>query len=288
MFNDKRKNQKMKQELKEILAMLEMAGMNPQVCDTPVAYDHRAVRCGNPTMPGDDDWGDYCMMPRRLMGNGLEFFIDITGDSMRGAGFEPGDRIRVRTDVTARDGDIVVASVDGEFTVKVFFTDEQGHHWLVPQNEAFAPILLTEQMQVNIIGRVIEVVKDTPHLSSSECLKAIHRAQSKLENPPEEQVVENAIRQIAPMVENGRQWYAVYRALCDRKAVETDDFYGFAALVARVVPDHPHLPVGSELIRLAIGSFRKPVTLWDRNDAPVRGKRFEAYLRIARLMLAQL
>ena len=52
--------------------------------------------------------------------------------------------------------------------------------------------------------------------------------------------------------------------------------------------DHPHLPVGSELIRLATSSFRKPVTLWDRNDAPVRGKRFEAYLRIARLMLAQL
>ena len=98
----------------------------------------------------------------------------------------------------------------------------------------------------------------------------------------------NAIRQIVPMVENGRQWYAVYRALCDRKAVETDDFYGFAALVARIVPDHPHLPVGSELIRLATGSFRKPVALWDRNDAPVRGKRFEAYLRIARLMLAQL
>ena len=54
------------------------------------------------------------------------------------------------------------------------------------------------------------------------------------------------------------------------------------------MPNHPHLPVGSELIRLATGSFRKPVALWDRNDAPVRGKRFEAYLRIARLMLAQL
>jgi len=275
----------MNQELNNVLALLEQAGLNPQVCDTPVAYDHRCVACGRPTAPGDADDADYCLMPRRLMGSGLEFFIDIQGESMRDAGFTPGDRIRVRTDVTPRDGDIVVARVDGDFTVKVLFTDEQGRRWLVPQNEAFAPLLLTERMAVSIVGCVVEVVKDTPHLSSGECMKIIRRAQSRLDTPPAPQAVEQAIRQIAPMVENGRQWYAVYSALRDREAVAQDDYHGFADLVRRVVPGHPRLPVASELLRLSAGSFRKSVALWDRTAAPVGGKRFEAYLRIARRML---
>ena len=275
----------MRQETNDFMTSLERAGLNPQLCDTPVAYDHRAVRCGQPMMPGDEDERDYCLMPRRMMGSGLEFYIDIIGDSMRDVGFESGDRIRVRTGVSIRDGDIVVACVDGEFTVKVFFTDEKGRHWLVPQNEAYAPILLTEQMQVNIVGRVVELTKPTPSLSSSACLKAIRRAQSRLEIPPEQRRVEQALREIAPMVDNGRQWFAVYRALCDRQVLQAGDYQGLAAMVGSVVPDHPHQPVASELGRLAVQSFRKPVGLWERNDAPVKGKRFDDYLRIARRML---
>ena len=275
----------MRQETNDIMTRLERAGLNPQLCDTPVAYDHRAVRCGIPSMAGDEDERDYCMLPRRMMGSPMEFFIDIIGDSMKDVGFESGDRIRVRTDVSVRDGDIVVACIDGEFTVKVFFTDEQGRRWLVPQNEAYMPILLTEQMQVNIVGRVVELTKDTPSLSSSDCLRAIRRAQSRLEIPLEQAKVEQAIRQIAPMVGNGRQWFAVYRALCDRQVLQVGDYQDFALLVGSLVPDHPYPPVTSELGRLAVQSFRKPIGLWERTDAPVKGKRFDDYLRIARRML---
>lgn len=275
----------MEQELSELLAMLAQAGLNPQVCDTPVAYDHRAVPCGIPAVAGDSDEGDYCLMPRRLMGSTPEFYINVIGDSMRDAGFEPGDRIRVRTDVSVRDGDIVVASVDGEFTVKVFFTDDRGRRWLLPQNDAYSPILITGQMHFDIVGCVVELVKEAPHLSSGNCLKAIRQAQSRMRIPPEQRAVERALCDIAPAVDNGRQWYAVYRALCDREAVPRDDYHGFAEMVRRTVPSHPHPPVPSELMRMATGSFRKPVGLWDRADAPVKGKCFEGYLRIARRML---
>lgn len=267
------------------MACLEQAGLNPQLCDTPVAYDHRSVKCGLPAMAGDEDERDYCMVPRRMMGSAVEFYIDITGDSMKDVGFESGDRIRVRTDVTVRDGDIVVACVDGEYTVKVLFTDEKGRRWLVPQNDDYLPILLTEQMQVRIIGRVVELVKETPCLSSSDCLKAIRRTQSRLEIPPEQRKVEQAVRQIAPMVDNARQWYAVYRALSDRRVLTAGDYQGMVEMVGRLLPDHPHQPVASELGRLAVQSFRKPVGLWERTDAPVKGKRFDDYLRIARRML---
>ena len=147
------------------------------------------------------------------------------------------------------------------------------------------PILLTDEMEVSIVGRVVELVKEAPCLSSGECLKAIRRAQSRLNIPPEQRKVEEAVRGIAPMVENGRQWFAVYRALCDRAAVPKDEYHGFAEMVARIVPDHPRLPVASELMRLAVDCFRRPVGLWSRTEAPVKGKCYEGYLRIARRML---
>ena len=59
----------MRQETNDFMTSLERAGLNPQLCDTPVAYDHRAVRCGQPMMPGDEDERDYCLMPRRMMGS---------------------------------------------------------------------------------------------------------------------------------------------------------------------------------------------------------------------------
>ena len=43
--------------------------------------------------------------------------------------------------------------------MKNFFTDEQGDHWLVPSNEAYRPIRLTEEMQVRIVGVVTGIVK---------------------------------------------------------------------------------------------------------------------------------
>lgn len=46
--------------------------------------------------------------------------------------------------------------------------------------------------------------------------------------------------------------------------------------------NHGHLPVASELRRMAVQSFCKPTALWERTDAPVSGQRFDDYLAIAR------
>ncbi len=80
----------------------------------------------------------------------------VTGDSMIGAGIHDGDHVVVRTQATARDGEIVVALVgDAEATVKRFFK-EADHVRLQPENDALEPIVSTE---VSVLGKVVGVLR---------------------------------------------------------------------------------------------------------------------------------
>ena len=141
------------QELKEVFELLERSGMNPQLCDTPVPYYENEVPAGIPTDPGDIVKGDYVMLPRELLKWDAVFIVKVRGDSMRDAGIMAGDKLLVQVDAVVEDGDIVVASVDGELTVKTFYTDEQGQQWFVPCNSAYEPILLKEEMNVGSWAR---------------------------------------------------------------------------------------------------------------------------------------
>ena len=99
------------------------------------------------------------------------FALTVRGESMLGAGILPGDTVIVRRQVTARDGEIVVAMVGDEATVKRLRL-RAGRVELHPENEAFQPIILSDegrgsgeqnladQNPVNlaqILGRVVEV-----------------------------------------------------------------------------------------------------------------------------------
>ena len=205
------------EELEEIFQMLERAGMNPMWCDTPVPYFDVNVPAGIPTELGDAVKGEYLMLPASLAGMSPTMVLNVRGDSMRDAGITTHDRIEVLLTPCANDGDIVVAEVDGECTVKNFFTDEQGDHWLVPSNEAYRPIRLTEEMQVRIVGVVTGIVKSAPRTSYNECVKSIRRAMEQQgEGRPLQAKVERAIGRMATEVKHARQWYAVYRALMDK------------------------------------------------------------------------
>lgn len=263
--------------------------MNPMWCDTPVPYFDVNVPAGIPTELGDAVKGEYLMLPASLAGMSPTMVLNVRGDSMRDVGIADHDRIEVLLTPSVNDGDIVVAEVDGECTVKNFFTDEQGDHWLVPSNEAYRPIRLTEEMQVRIVGVVTGIVKSAPRTSYNECVKSIRRVREQQgEGRPLQAKVERAIGRMATEVKNARQWYAVYRALVDKGAYMDGAYTDFCDTVARLLPGHDHLPSASELRRLSVQSFRKPVPLWDRNDAPVSGSRFDEYLRIARLALEAL
>ncbi len=83
------------------------------------------------------------------------FALRVRGESMTGAGILPGDIVVVRVQRTADDGDIVVARVDDDATVKRLRIRD-GRIVLVPENPAFSPIV-PEPGACEILGRVVEV-----------------------------------------------------------------------------------------------------------------------------------
>jgi DNA polymerase V len=85
------------------------------------------------------------------------FFVTIQGQSMIDAGLLPGDKAVVDRSKTPSVGDIVMAMLDGEFTIKTLGRHRSGAPRLLPANStgAFSPIEITEEMNFQIWGVVI-------------------------------------------------------------------------------------------------------------------------------------
>ena len=89
-------------------------------------------------------------------GRGDEYFaLRVRGESMLNAGILPGDLVVVRRQQTASNGEIVVAMIEDEATVKRFFR-EKGQVWLLPENDAYTPI---DGTHAQILGKVTAVVR---------------------------------------------------------------------------------------------------------------------------------
>ena len=94
-----------------------------------------------------------------LFGGGELFALRVEGDSMRGAGIYHGDHVVVRRQDTAENGDIVVALIDDEATVKRFFREPRRVR-LQPENEAMEPIYLSpREAELRLLGRVVGVLR---------------------------------------------------------------------------------------------------------------------------------
>ena len=86
---------------------------------------------------------------------GEYFALRVRGESMLNAGILPDDLVVVRRQPTANNGEIVVALLDDEATVKRF-SQRNGEVWLLPENDAYQPIDGTHSQ---ILGRVTAVVR---------------------------------------------------------------------------------------------------------------------------------
>ena len=98
---------------------------------------------------------DVFPLPRELVGEGTLFMLRVAGDSMVDAAICDGDWVVVRQQPTAENGEIVAAMLDGEATVKTY-KRRDGHVWLLPQNEAYAPIPGDNAL---LLGRVVTVLR---------------------------------------------------------------------------------------------------------------------------------
>lgn len=84
------------------------------------------------------------------------FALRVRGDSMINAGILSGDKVVVRPQATAMDGQIVVARIEDEATVKRLSL-RNGQVWLLPENDAYEPI---DGAEAEIIGLVKGVVRE--------------------------------------------------------------------------------------------------------------------------------
>jgi repressor LexA len=94
-------------------------------------------------------------LPESIVGSGDLFMLKVVGESMIDAAICDGDFVVIRSQKDCNNGEIVAAMIDGEATVKVF-SRKNGHIWLLPANENFAPI---DGDACEILGKVTAVLR---------------------------------------------------------------------------------------------------------------------------------
>ena len=116
-----------------------------------------SVEAGFPS-PADDHMERGIDLNEELIRNpAATFLIRVQGESMRDAGIHSGDTLIVDRSVTPYDRQIVVAMIDGEFTVKRF-RKRNGKIFLEAANSSFAPIEVDENQELTIWGSVTYII----------------------------------------------------------------------------------------------------------------------------------
>ncbi len=267
-------------DVDEIFELLEARGLTPvRFNDELPVYDVK-ISCGLPNGVGDIR-SQLRNSPAMLRSLGAEYGVYAVGDSMIDAGVEDGDMLYIDCKAEIHDGDMVLAMPEsGEYLIKIFYTDSNEVSWLIPCNDKYKPIPLNEEDSPAIVGKVVNVLKmNTYNMPARLCKKKIdglmNGKTAKLNITDD--MISDAIRKVASLVTNSRQWYAVYRAMIDAGVYEKNDYSSFCEKVEKEAPNNQYKPKRDELIRMVQRSFRRPVKLWSEDDAPVTGKRFYDY-----------
>jgi repressor LexA len=113
-----------------------------------------SVAAGQPVL-AEENIEEYIPVPDIAGGADGEYLLRIRGESMKNIGMMEGDLVVVRRQDTAQDGDVVVALLGEEATVKRFFR-EPDHIRLQPENETMEPI---RSKEVKVLGRVVGLLR---------------------------------------------------------------------------------------------------------------------------------
>ncbi len=117
-----------------------------------------SIICGEPQFE-EENFEGYVALPTVVFGNGPFFLLRAKGNSMIEAGIEHGDLVVVKKQNTANEGDIIVALVENETTLKRFFIDNERHCVrLHPENSAMKDILVKNCFIQGVAQHVIKKV----------------------------------------------------------------------------------------------------------------------------------
>jgi repressor LexA len=126
----------------------------PQAVSVPILGQ---VAAGKPILAEENILGTLAL-DRSVARRGQVFLLKIKGDSMSGAGILDGDYVLVRVQAQAENGEIVVAMVEDEATVKRVF--HRGDKIVLqPENPAHQPMTFTQKDTLRILGKVMGVIR---------------------------------------------------------------------------------------------------------------------------------
>lgn len=116
-----------------------------------------SITCG-PLSFAEENIIEYFKLPTSLFGRGEFFALQASGDSMINVGIDDGDLVLIRKQNTAEEGEIIVALVDDESTLKRFYRDTKNKRFILhPENEKYDDIIVDNLV---IQGIVTKVLKD--------------------------------------------------------------------------------------------------------------------------------
>ncbi len=137
------------------IEIIEASGRSLELRSVPIVGK---VRAGTPH-PAIEDVEGYLSVDRTICRSNNAFFLRVVGDSMIEAHIQEGDLVLVKPQPVANNGEIVVALVNDEATVKRFY--KKGNTvQLKPEHPTMKPIIVKEgQADVHIIGKVTTVIR---------------------------------------------------------------------------------------------------------------------------------
>jgi len=267
----------------EAMEWLDGKGISYELCDTPVPVTGNRVNCGKPLDAGEQTIDDYYYLPKSVVGLHPLLEIPAQGNSMTEGDIEEGDLLQTEIGATPSDGDTVIADVNREHTAKVIFTDNKNRHWLIPRNQDYDAIELTDDMEVRITGVVRNIVKKSVRCSYSECMAAVNRTLAKRQQQGD------VFQRLAKAVSEGNllfwassSWAVVYcvaRDCCgyegsmkefEQKAMNmtlptTFEYVCTRGAVQRTISNHPYM--------------RLHIDKWKENGASLREIVLKEFLR---------
>ena len=121
-----------------------------------------SIHAGFPS-PAADHTGERIDLAREMTPNpDTTFYAHVEGDSMRDAGILDGDVVVVDRSLEPKNGDFIIAYIDGEYTLKEFKMDPTGDcAWLIPHNPDFQPIRVDKDSNFSVWGVVTYAIHKT-------------------------------------------------------------------------------------------------------------------------------
>lgn len=129
--------------------------------DVDVSFVDTVIRAGFPSPAQDCLTGTIDLNKELIRHKETTFLARVFGNSLQDAGICDGDIIVIDKSLETKNGDFVVAFVDGEFTLKEFrFDDKNNCAWLIPHNKDYEAIKVTEENQFLIWGVITYTIKN--------------------------------------------------------------------------------------------------------------------------------